>query len=745
MDYLKQYRSFINSHYVSDGFRMTFAILLPVIIFNYAGMLIVGLTIALGALSVSISDAPGPIHHRRNGLIVCAGLVFVVALLAGFTAPHPVLFMLLLPVLCFLFSIIGVYGMRATSIGLAALITFVIQTQQLLAGMEVVYNALYILAGAAWYLLLSSVLYTLRPYRLIQQALGEYVLSVAAYVRAKAAFYDKGFSYQKDYAEILSAQVKVQSQQALVSELLFKTRSIIKESTHTGRVLMMVYLDVADLFEIVMTSHQNYEKLHTYFDETGILEEYRLLINTLAAELDVVGMALQSGRHSRHDEQIDEDISTERKHLQQLRTSTMDADNLEGFISLRHILDSIDELATRIRTLHQYTSYDKKLRRKKFDTPDPESFITHQPLDPQLFLDNLSFRSNLFRHSLRVAAAALFAYIVSRFLPLGHSYWILLTVIVILKPGYGLTRTRNFERLGGTIIGALAGALLLYLVRDKTAIVIILGISMIGAYSFMRKTYFISVILMTLYILLMFYLLEPNDFKMIFKDRIIDTAIGSVIAFAFGYLFSPVWEHEQLHQYMGRVLDDVIAYYRITAEAFTGKPLNNARSIALRKNSWVSMANLSDAFTRMLSEPKSKQKNLELVHQFVVAVHMLNSHIATLNYYTEDLNPQFVSNEYSPLIEASVQTLEMAKQRVTRAEAVAAKKTDAGQVRLLDQRVNELVRKRQEELKAGQIESTTRTFLSGFKSITDQFYFIYKIAGDVEKVCAKLQPVIPVL
>ncbi|MBV9988978.1 MAG: FUSC family protein, partial [Chitinophagaceae bacterium] len=525
MDYLKQYRSFISSHYLSDGVRITAAILTPVLVFGYFGMLTVGLTVALGALSVSITDAPGPIQHRRNGLMICSLLVFVMALLAGFAEPYPWLFALLLPLMCFVFSIIGVYGARATGVGLASLIAFVIQTQRRFVGMEVVYNALYILAGGCWYLVLSSLLYSLRPYRIIQQALGDYVMSVAAYLRAKASFYDTGFSYEKDYADILSVQVKVQSQQALVAELLFKTQSVVKESTFIGRVLMMVFLDVADLFEIVMTSHQDYEKLHGYFDETGILEEYRQLINTLAEELDQVGIALKSGRRSDHDEKVDEEISAEREHLKTLRAKKLDPANLEGFISLRHILDSIDELSTRIRSLHQYTGYDKKLRKKKIETPDPETFISHQPLDPQLVFDNLSLRSNIFRHSLRIAAAALFAYIISWFLPLGHGYWILLTVIVILKPGYGLTRTRNLERLGGTIIGALLGALVLYLVRDRTAIVVILALSMLGAYSFMRKTYFISVILMTLYILLMFYLLDPHDFKTILTDRIIDTAI----------------------------------------------------------------------------------------------------------------------------------------------------------------------------------------------------------------------------
>jgi hypothetical protein len=39
----------------------------------------------------------------------------------------------------------------------------------------------------------------------------------------------------------------------------------------------------------------------------------------------------------------------------------------------------------------------------------------------------------------------------------------------------------------------------------------------------MRKKYLVSVTLMTLYLLLMFHLLDPKDFRAIMIDRVIDT------------------------------------------------------------------------------------------------------------------------------------------------------------------------------------------------------------------------------
>ncbi|HTE25625.1 FUSC family protein [Flavitalea sp.] len=739
MDYVKEYRSFISSQYLYEGVRVTSGILIPSLTMGYLGHIETGIAISLGALAVSIADNPGPIHHRRNGMIISGAIAFVMVLISGYTSSVPWLFFILLPLFCFLFSMIGVYGTRATSIGIAALLVLVLQTQHHYQGKEILFNALYLLAGAAWYLLLSLGLYTIRPYKLIQQAMGDYVMSAARYLRAKAKFYVEDLGAEDNFGDLLHAQISVQEKQNLIAELLFKTRGLVKESTNTSRILMMSFLDISDLFERAMTAHQDYQKLHAYFRGTGIMQEYMALILALADELDEIGIALKSGHRSRYTDSVDARILQARKHLQEMRTIVMNTSNIDGFISLRHILDSIEDIAARIRVLHQYTSYDEKLKRKGNEAPNPENFITSEHLDPKLFRHNLAYRSNIFRHSIRIALAALSAYIVGLFFPLGHSYWILLTVIVILKPAYGLTKKRNFERLLGTLIGAGLGALLLLLIKDRTAILILMAITMAGAYSFLRTRYFISMVLMTLYLLLMFHLLDPNDFNSILKDRVIDTAIGSALAFLFSYLLPPIWEHEQIDEFMTRMLQDNQEYYESLAVAFIGKPVNHGWADLKRKDSWVSLANLTDAFNRMLSEPKSKQKNIRHIHQFVVSNHMLTSHIATLAYYADNLQPEYISEDYQPVIKASIRSLKRADATLAGKSESGTVETDQTQVTVLDKKVNALMVERQKELEQGRLETTTRKMLSEFKSITDQFYFIYKTTMDIEKISKKIK------
>jgi uncharacterized membrane protein (TIGR01666 family) len=739
MDYIKEYRRFIYSHYLADGVRITAGVLLPSLLFGYLGQLQLGIFVSLGALSVSITDNPGPIHHRRNGLLVCCGLIFLVALIVGLSLPIKWLFYILLPLLCFFFSMIGVYGTRASSIGIGALLIMVMMTHEALQGWAMFNFSLCLLGGGLWYTALSLVLYSLRPYKLIQQAEGEYVLAAAEYLRAKAGFYVADSETNDNYEQLMLAQVNVQQKQDLVAELIFKTRSIVKESTHTSRILMMVFLDVSDLLERTMTAHFDYRKLHEYFKETNILDEYRRIILSLANELDEIGISLTSGKTSDYDKEIDEVLIAERQHLNQLRQRHLSPTNLEGFISLRHILDSIDDIAARIRTLHQYTSYDRKLKKIDASSPDPTKYVTRQTIDPRQFWDNFSLDSNIFRHSLRIAIAAVVAFIAGQLLPFGRGYWILLTVIIILKPGYSLTKKRNVQRLGGTLIGVAIGGALLYFVKNNTAILIFLTICMIGGYSFMRWKYLVSVVMITMYLLFMFYILEPLDFREVAEARILDTAIGCVIAFIASYLLPPIWERQQIRDLAKQVIVDIIDYFESVAFVFTGKAYNKQLSREERKYAWVSLANLSDAFNRMLSEPRSQRKDSKEIHRLVVSSHMLVSHLATLTYYADSVKPEFIMGDYDPLITATILELKTGWHFLDSPYYESAKKSGESPQAQLDQKLNALIQNRNRQLENGDLEAEGKLYLSTFKSITDQFFFIYKTSQDLQGICSKLR------
>lgn len=740
MDYIKEYRSFINSHYLSEGIRMTVGIVLPALILNHFNLLTIGVVVSLGAMSVSITDNPGPIHHRRNGMMACIIINTAISILTGLAAPHHLLLGLLILLACFIFSMIGVYGNRANAIGVSALLVMVLNIDRRHEGWEVIFNAGYILAGGVWYMLLSLLLYSFRPYKLVQQALGDCIIATSDYLRVRASFYEKEVDYEKTYRDMLEQQVIVHEKQNLVRELLFKSRDVIKESTNTGRILLMIFTDIVDLFERAMTSYQDYKALHKDFEEAGILEQYRQLVILLSNELDEIGIAVKSGHASEEKGLLATEIKKTKSWFEAFRDSKRTPQNVDGFISLRHILNSIEDIAARIHTLHLYTTYNRELTGNLTRPADYDKFITHQPVDLKLLRDNLSIASNTFRHAVRISIATVIGFIISLLLPVGHSYWILLTIIVILKPAYSLTRKRNYERLIGTIGGAVIGLVILYFIKDNNILFPIMLVLMVGTYSLLRTHYMISVIFMTPYILLLFHLLSNANFETIIIDRVTDTAIGSAIAFLANLILLPAWEHEQINNYMQQVLRGNKNYFMDIAVAFIGKPVTVTTYKVSRKNAFVALANLSDAFTRMLSEPKSKQKNIKPLHQFVVLNHMLTSHIATLSYYVKPLSEKYASADFTPLINNIAARLDDAEKLITSTETPVTS-VEAGQQNHVQQRVEALLETRRTELQQGITESETRKTLSEIKPIADQFNFIANIAADLRKISAQLMKV----
>jgi uncharacterized membrane protein YccC len=204
---------------------------------------------------------------------------------------------------------------------------------------------------------------------------------------------------------------------------------------------------------------------------------------------------------------------------------------------------------------------------------------------------------------------------------------VLLTIIVILKPGFSLSKQRNYQRLIGTIAGGIAGIAILLFIPDEDVQFILLVILMIGTYSFLRLNYVVSVIFMTPYVLILFKFLGVG---LVVKERIIDTVIGSSIAFIASYVIFPSWEFEQIQQNLREVINANVNYLAKIADSILGREVSTIEYKLARKDVYVKSANLSAAFERMTSEPKSKQRKIKEVHKFVVLNHILSSYIATI-------------------------------------------------------------------------------------------------------------------
>jgi uncharacterized membrane protein (TIGR01666 family) len=662
----REIQSFFYSQYFSDGLRITLGVLLPSLVLAQFGQVETGLTLSLGALCVSGADNPGPVMHKRNGMIICSALMFIVAVATGFARLNLFTLGTQIVVFSFIFSMFTVYGNRAASVGTSCLLVMILMMEKALQPSEILGYSATILAGSIWYTLLSVTFFSIRPYRAAQQALGENMLDVSKFLRIKADFYKPGTDIEENYHKVVSQQIHVSHNQDAVRELLFKSRLVVKESTNASRVLVLTFLDLVDLFEQIMATHYDYFEMHRKFEKSGILDDISVVISHVADELDNLGFAIQANLRYRHEVDLNPELEKLKGKIDELALQDKSISNLV----LKKVLINLRDLNQNIVNISNYYNSRSAEMLKDRAQVEYSKFVTHQEYDPRLYFDNLSFTSSIFKHSLRVALVCLMGYITAKTISHGHhSYWILLTIIVILKPGFSLTKQRNYQRLMGTLAGGALGILILYFIKDTTAQLVILMIFMVAAYSFQRLNYIVSVIFMTPYILILFKFLGVDH---VVQERIADTFIGGGIAFVASYIIFPTWEFDLIKSTLNDVLRSNIAYLMKVAESLSGRNVNTTEYKLARKDIYVYSANLSAAFERMTSEPKRKQIHIKEVHKFVVLNHILTSYIANIAS-AMIAKPQQAEPDNLKLVKRSINILYDAAQKVSPFETEAPK------------------------------------------------------------------------
>lgn len=619
---LREAHYFFYSQAFADGLRATMAIVLPAVVGSYTAHFEEGLTISLGAMVVSLTDAPGPPLHKRNGMLACAAFAFVIAIITALALANVYTMALEIVVVTFLFSMFTVYGARAGSVGNGAILIMILTMDKPVPSNEILPHAALIFCGGLFYLTISSVIYVIRPYRNAQRILGDCIREIAAYLSIRADFYNLNTDLDEGYKKLLARQIVVNEKQDAIRELFFKTRQIVEESTDEGRKLVFTFIETVDLFEDITASYYDYGLLRRKFGHSGALALVHETLKKIEQELNAVGIAIETAGRFQKGFDYEEEV----------RRLKAEVDALTGFgkadkLVLKKIIVNIRNLFADLITIEEY--FEQNIKRKK-SRADHSHFISHQPLHPAIIRDNLALPSSSFRHAVRVCIACSAGFLLTKVVAYGnHSYWILLTIAFILKPAFSLTKQRNIERIKGTVAGAAIGVAILYFVPGKTALFIIMVLLMTGTYSFMRINYLLMVICTTPYIFILFTFLGI-PFQQVAKERILDTLIGCAIAFSASYILFPKWERDDLKTYMQNMVAANAAYLQKIIEALSGKVVSTLEYKVARREVYLHSANLSALFQRMLSEPRSKQHPESKVQQFVVLNHILFSNIATI-------------------------------------------------------------------------------------------------------------------
>ena len=243
---------------------------------------------------------------------------------------------------------------RAASIGIAALLIMTLGIGDIRPLPEIFLYSLEILLGGLWYIALSLSLHRIMPYLQARMNLGECLIEIADFMRIKAEFYKEGMDYEANYKKLIEAQITVNEKIDAVREQLFKSREIVGESTQEGRFLLVIFVDMVDLYEQIMSTFYNYQNLHKQFDNTGILTDFENTLNLLAEQIEEIGASLKDGTNPNlllkiprkiKDLKLEIEVLTE---LKENENSTVIFSNI-GLQALKNIEVNVENIYLRIK------------------------------------------------------------------------------------------------------------------------------------------------------------------------------------------------------------------------------------------------------------------------------------------------------------------------------------------------------------------------------------------------------------
>lgn len=699
--------SFFYGQYFAEGLRITIGAIIPVVICAILGEFHTGTLISLGALIVGLSDTPGSPRHRRFGILYCTILCAITIFITALVNNSIVLMTATIAIVSFSASMLAVFNARAATIGVMCILIMLINLDNSNTFQNELVFLGYFIIGALWYTLVSFSIMQVRPYRLAQQELSETIIHVADYIKLKANFYSTKSNIDDNYIKLIEKQVIINDHEESLRDILFQSKRSIKDTTKEGRYLTLIFNDIVDLFEQSMTTHYDYDSIRSTYADSGILDKIKSVLLKITHELDNIGYKLNANRPPVAIYDFEEEVDKLR-----IAIESFDISNQSNSIPLKKIVINIRTITKHLKDIFKYAQF-KTLEIQKDEIDQSRKFIKTDILNWQSFKDNLSLDSTIFRHALRMAIMLSGTYLVFSFLDFSAQgvFWILLTILVIIKPGFGLTKERNLQRLIGTIIGGVIGGIILFTIHDVSLRFAILVFFFLTAYSLFRVNYILAVIFMTPYVLIMLSFTGTNTIEMA-QERILDTFIGGSLAFLSSYVIFPNWESFQIKINMRQLL---IANYKYLAQAIT---LLSKNELAVteyklaRKDMYIASANMGSTFQRLLTEPKWRQNITKDVNRFVILNHIFSSYSTTLMTQLRNADVSYFNNTHIKLLYKSLFILE---------KLIDSLKEEQSDIEFIS--TPEITRFNEEIGNSDEAEL-----------ITDQLQFLFKISTDLQKI-----------
>ena len=604
--------------------RCALGIAIPLVVGDLSGHLLVGVGGAVGALTAGMASLQGT-YRSRVKIMAFAAAAFAVSAFVGATVGRlqgPDIAVTALWGITA--GLLVMFGEAPGVVGLQAVIGLVVFSQFSFSPEQAALNALWALCGGAIQIVLVAVTWPLQRFPVERAMSSDAYRLLAAHLRALAS----------DPSDLLDPGVLDKLRTALLETQPWGDRAAAAAYQALADEAERIRLEVAGIARArARLAHAS--SIATPPGQAGALDAASYLEDAITASADVlagVAAALRDGRSTIADPWARERYRTAIDHLRSLAAEPSTR------ATLTHAVGGLTALAGQLRSVTQLTAVAAGDQRVAPETtasttgrpvrsrsrPSPLAGTTGGRLE--LVRANLTRTSEVFRHALRVGVTLAVAVAISHLFPLGHGYWLPMTVMIVLKPDFAATLSRGLGRSVGTLLGAGLVTLLLAVLAPSSAGLIVLTVALYGAsVAVLRANYVIySVGVASLVVVLLAFTGSPAP--SLAADRVFYTLLGAALALA-AYAAWPTWERTHVVDRLADLVEIDGRYGAALLHAWADPASADRAALQrLRLAARLARSNAEASVDRWLSEPAGRKPaspnalDAETAHGILAAV-----------------------------------------------------------------------------------------------------------------------------
>lgn len=617
----------------------------------YIHQQILTIPLTLGVVAAAISNIDDRFSvHLRNLFYTYIGF-FIAASSVQLLFPYPWLFSLGLIASCIVLILLGSLGSRYATISYGALVVAVYAMLGVNLFDYWYQQPLYLVLGAMWYGLLTSISYLVFPVRKLQDNLTDCYDRLGSFLEAKSNLFDADL----DNREFEQALIEL----SLVNSKLVATLNTTKSSLLTRlkgdrgqkdtRRSLQYYFVAQDIHERGDSAHIDYQTLAREFRYSDILFRFQRLLSHQSRACIELAKCIRLHRPYQHNPHFARAFDRLKQSIQAQMVQQRDPMHLNA---LRLILANLKEIDAQLANMQTERLFLQKETQQASGQPaDIERYgMDEKYSDDQLRDDslqglddiwqrvkqNLSPESVLFRHAIRLSLVLLMGYVFIQWTGLNHGYWILMTVLFVSQPNFNATKRRLKLRISGTLAGVLIGLPVLYFIPSVEGQLIILIIAGVLFFELRSRQYAQATAFITLLALISFNL-DGSGFDAA-VPRIVDTIIGCLFAWIGVSFIWPDWKFRRLPRMINSALSSQCEYLAEVIQHYhVGK--SNAMNYRIKRRiAHNADAEIASFISTLATEPDQDAMQVSQYFRFLCLNHTFLSYISALGAHREKLS-----------------------------------------------------------------------------------------------------------